>query len=150
VYYGTAAKFINPGEDFDTTLSATVPTAGNYYFKLVVYFGADSSGSSRSFTAVGTSGSGGGLSGGGGGGGGGPAPTTNPNVANVVVSAGGSCSGADFNHDKKVNSVDFSILLAFWKTNFPFLNPCVDINGDKKVNSVDFSILLSQWGTVRP
>jgi len=55
------------------------------------------------------------------------------------------CSGADFNHDGKVNSVDFSILLAFWQKSSPFKNPCVDINKDSKVNSVDFSILLYQW-----
>jgi hypothetical protein len=57
-----------------------------------------------------------------------------------------SCIGADFNHDGKVNSVDFSIMLAFWKTAYPFKNACVDINKDKQVNSVDFSILLYQWG----
>lgn len=58
----------------------------------------------------------------------------------------GICVGADFNHDSKVNSIDFSIMLAFWKTLFPFKNPCVDINGDLQVNSIDFSILLYQWG----
>jgi len=57
-----------------------------------------------------------------------------------------SCNGADFNGDKKVNSVDFSILLAFWQKSYPFKNPCVDINKDKKVNSVEFSILLYEWG----
>jgi len=51
VFYGTAAKYINPGENWNTNLVATVPTAGNYFFKLIVYFGTDSSGSSRSFTA---------------------------------------------------------------------------------------------------
>lgn len=52
VYYGSAAKLINAGDDFDTTLAATVPTAGAYYFKLVVYFGTESSGASLSFTAL--------------------------------------------------------------------------------------------------
>jgi hypothetical protein len=56
------------------------------------------------------------------------------------------CTGADFNHDSKVNSIDFSILLAFWKTSWPFKNPCVDTNDDKQVNSVDFSIMMYQWG----
>ncbi len=152
VYYGSAAKLINPGDNFDTTLTATVPTAGAYYFRVVVYYGTERSGSSRSFTATASSsgsGGSGGSGGGGGGGGGGPAPVSNPNVANVIASTGGACSGADFNRDKKVNSIDFSILLAFWKTDFPFSNACVDVNGDKKVNSVDFSILLSQWGIVR-
>ncbi|PIV43335.1 MAG: hypothetical protein COS26_00685, partial [Candidatus Nealsonbacteria bacterium CG02_land_8_20_14_3_00_40_11] len=77
--------------------------------------------------------------GGGGGGGGGALPPTPPPTAP-------SCHGADFNLDGTVNSVDFSILLYFWNTNYPFKNSCVDINKDKKVNSVDFSILLYQWG----
>ena len=75
--------------------------------------------------------------GGGGGGGGLPAPIPTP----VAV-----CTGADFNHDGIVNSVDFSILLYFWKTQPPFKNACVDINKDRKVDSVDFSIMLYQWG----
>lgn len=135
IYRGTGAKFINPGEDWNTDLTATVPTAGSYYFKLIVYFGTESSGSSRSFTiAEDTGGSSGG--GGGGGGGGGSSGGTS-----------GSRVGADFNGDRIVNSVDFSILLAYWKTTAPFANPSVDINRDNVVNSVDFSILLSQWGT---
>ncbi|MGC9046815.1 MAG: InlB B-repeat-containing protein [Minisyncoccia bacterium] len=55
-------------------------------------------------------------------------------------------ASADFNHDGIVNSVDFSILLYFWKTKPPFRNPYVDINKDGRVDSVDFSILLYQWG----
>ncbi len=149
-YYASAAKLINPGDNFDTTLTATVSNPGTYYFKVAVYYGTEKSGSSRQFVATSASSpppsnGGGGGSVGGGGGGGGVAPTVN--TANVI-SATGACSGADFNHDKKVNTVDFSILLAFWKTTYPFKNPCVDINGDKKVNTIDFSILLSQWGTV--
>lgn len=131
VYYASAAKFINPGEDFNTNLSATVPDAGNYIFKLVVYFGTENSKASRTFTATGDSAPPGG-GGGGGGGGSTPAPS--------------GCNGADFNGDNFVNSVDFSILLAFWKTTAPFRNSCVDINKDNQVDSVDFSILLFQWG----
>ncbi len=52
VYHGSAAKLIAVGENFNTTLSATVPTPGNYYFKLVAYFGTEASAASRSFTAV--------------------------------------------------------------------------------------------------
>jgi hypothetical protein len=44
-----------------------------------------------------------------------------------------------------LNSLDFSILLYFWKTNPPYKNLYVDINKDNKVTSVDFSIMLSQW-----
>lgn len=134
-YHATAAKFINPGEDFNTTLTATVPDEGSYLFKLVVYFGNDNSKASRTFTAE----SGGvtpPTSGGGGGGGG---SVVTPPVTRT-------CNGADFNGDSLVNSVDFSILLAFWKTTSPFKNPCADINSDSQVDSVDFSILLYQWG----
>jgi nitric oxide synthase oxygenase domain/subunit len=144
LYYGSAAKYINPGDDFNTDLTATLSASGNYFFKLVVYFGTDHSGASRSFTATGvivTPPAGGG----GGGGGGGALP---PAVTTTVpVSETRTCNGADFNHDKKVNSIDFSILLAFWKTTPPFRNPCVDINDDKNVNSVDFSILMYEWGS---
>lgn len=73
-----------------------------------------------------------------GGGGGGPAMISTPQPL--------ACSGADFNRDNIVNSVDFSILLFFWRTRPPFANPCVDINKDSQVNSIDFSILLYQWG----
>jgi hypothetical protein len=123
-YYASAAKFINPGEDWNTALSASVTTPGTYYFKLVVYFGTESSGASRVFTVTVDDQEEPPVSGGGGGGGGGG---TSP-----AVVSGGSCNGADFNKDSFVNSVDFSILLYFFKTPFPFNNPCVDINADKK------------------
>lgn len=142
VFHSTAAKFINPGEDFNTILTADVPSPGNYYFKVIAYFGVDSSGASRSFQAT-TSGTG--NTGGGGASGGGAAGVGTVNTPTILPS--GTCMGADFNHDKIVNSVDFSIMLAYWKTVAPFANACVDINHDSVVNSVDFSILLSQWGT---
>jgi hypothetical protein len=149
IFSNTAAKLIQPGANFDTTLSSTVSTAGNYWLHLRVNFGSDSSEASQSFTATSTeeappeeppvtppSG------GGGGGGGGGL-------LALSIVSPTTQTStpmGADLNGDNKVNSVDFSIMLAFWKTSGPFKNSSVDMNGDGKVNSVDFSILLYQWG----
>ena len=52
VYYASAAKLIAAGADFSTTLNATVPATGAYYFKLVVYYGTEASGASRSFDAV--------------------------------------------------------------------------------------------------
>ena len=171
VYYATAAKYINPGENWNTQLTANVTNPGNYYFKLIVTFGTEQSGSSRSFTARQETVNQNQPSGGGGGGGGGyiaPVTPLNPEApvvststiatsAPVVISTSTiattsestpqlTCSGADFNHDTKVNSIDFSILLAFWKTSWPFKNPCVDLNNDKKVDSVDFSILMYQWG----
>ena len=105
VFDATAAKYINAGEDFNTNLTATVPTPGDYYFKMIVYFGTESSGSSRSFTA---------LAGnpvishnGGGGGGGSPNPS-------AVSANPSSYKSADFTDSGHVNSVDFSILLYFW------------------------------------
>lgn len=140
-YHATAAKFINPSEDWNTTLSASVSSTGTYYFKLIVYFGTDSSGASRVFTISA-------APSGGGGGGGGSSSSSVPSTGNVdPVVPSGSCSGADFNIDRVVNSIDFSILLFFWKTTPPFVNPCVDVNSDSKVDSVDFSIMLYQWTT---
>jgi hypothetical protein len=51
-FYSSAAKFIQPGQDWATDLAATVPLAGNYYFKVMVYFGTDKSGASQSFSAT--------------------------------------------------------------------------------------------------
>ena len=138
VFHAIAAKYINAGEDFNTTLTATVPTAGTYYFKVVAYFGTDSSVASRLFTA--TTESTGGGSGGGGGGGGGSGGSSSENPKGVCTKK------ADFNCDGKVNSIDFSILLYFWKSKPPFKNQYVDLNKDLKVDSVDFSILLFEWG----
>ena len=140
IFSSTAAKLIQPLENWDTTLNSTVPTAGNYFFHLNVSFGSDSSQAVQSFTA--TSATVPPPSGGGGGGGGGGVFI--PPVVPEVPSS--SCIGADLNRDGKVNSVDFSVMLSFWKTPSPFKNVCVDINTDKQVNSVDFSILLYQWG----
>jgi len=131
VFYASASKFLNPAENFITNLNAVVPSPGNYYFKLVAHYGTGRSVASTLFTATSAT-----LPGGGGGGFGGVLPPP------LVL----GCSGADFNHDGYVNSIDFSILLYYWKKNPPYKNPCVDMNKDGKVDSVDFSIMLSQWG----
>lgn len=145
VAYALAAKFINPGDDFITNLALTANTPGTYFFKVVVYWSTERSVAVKQFTAVSeeisptptpTPAPGGG--GGGGGGGGVPAPT--PTTIPAVYSS------ANFNNDGIVDSVDFSILLYFWKTQPPFRNSYVDINKDGQVNSVDFSIMLYQWG----
>lgn len=52
VYYASAAKFIQAGQDFNTTLTATVSNTGIYWFKVVVTFGTEKSGASRTFTAI--------------------------------------------------------------------------------------------------
>ncbi len=134
IAYGMAAEFIEAGveEQFNKTL--TVSSTGIYYWKVAVYWGTEKSVAVLQFNAVAETVS---PPSGGGGGGGGAPPTVPPSS---------TCSGADFNKDGIVNSVDFSILLFFWKTQPPFNNPCVDINKDEQVNSVDFSILLYQWG----
>ncbi len=51
VSYSSAAKFIQAGQDFNITLSATVSTVGAYWFKVVVYYGTEKSGASQTFTA---------------------------------------------------------------------------------------------------
>jgi hypothetical protein len=144
VFHATAAKYINSHEDFNTNLTATVPNPGNYYFKVVGYFGTENSVASRSFTAVNpatppvTP-----PSGGGGGGGGGVYIPPTPTVP--VKPIAGARRTADLNVDGKVNSIDFSILLFYWKSKPPFKNQFVDINKDGKIDSIDFSIMLYQW-----
>jgi hypothetical protein len=150
IFYATAAKYINVGQDWNTDLTATVPTPGTYYFKLVVSYGAQSSSSTRLFTA--TTGDGGAGSGNDGGSGGNTSGHgDNDGKDNTKKSSDStssvSCNGADFNLDTNVNSIDFSVMLAFWKTQWPFRNGCVDINGDKQVESGDFSVLMYEWGT---
>jgi hypothetical protein len=130
VYYSSGAKRLAPSEVWTTTKDATVPETGTYYFKLVAHYGLNYSTSSKEFEAV--------KSGGGAGGGGGTNIKTPTGTANYDT--------ADFNRDHSVDSIDFSILLYFWKKISPFGNLYVDINKDGKVDSVDFSIMLSQWG----
>jgi hypothetical protein len=55
-----------------------------------------------------------------------------------------TCWGADLNFDKRVNIVDFSILLYFWRQTKPS-NRCADINFDGIVNIIDFSIMMYWW-----
>jgi len=131
--------YINAGSYINLSLTLDeVPAAGTYWFKIKARALAETNwaGSSEQFTAESDAVTPPPPPAGGGGG----TITPPPTVPTV-----GSCNGADFNHDTKVNSVDFSILLFFWKTQAPFSNPCVDINKDSQVNSVDFSILLYQW-----
>ena len=139
IFHATAAKFINPGEDFNTNLTATVPNAGNYLFKLVVYFGTQQSRASRTFAAQTGNSNSGGSGGGGGGSGGGNYTTPQP------TGTEGQYLSADLNKEGNVDSVDFSILLSFWHTKPPYKNPRADINKDGKVDSIDFSIMLYQW-----
>jgi hypothetical protein len=52
IFNSTAAKLIQPGENFDTVLNSTIVTAGNYWFHLDVQFGSDSSQAMQSFIAT--------------------------------------------------------------------------------------------------
>lgn len=122
----TAAKLIQAGENWDTSLSASLESPGTYWFHAQVSFGSDTSYASQSFNAVAS------QSGGGGGGSSG--------------SRTRQCIGADMNHDRIVNLIDFSILISSFALSAPFKNSCVDINQDGKVSVVDFSIMLTQWG----
>ncbi len=133
-FYSLAAKYINPGDSWNTALTASVSTVGTHYFKLVVYFGTESSTASRVFTISPSSG------GGGGGGGSTSSVSTRPTVNPVTAEF------TDINLDGRVDTIDFSIMLAYWNALPPYNNPRVDINKDKKVNTIDFSILLYYWG----
>jgi len=55
-----------------------------------------------------------------------------------------TCEGADLNFDRRVDIVDFSILLYFWGQTRP-ANICADINFDGIVDIVDFSIMMYWW-----
>ena len=84
IFASSASKFILAGEDFNTNLNAVVPDIGDYWFKLIVYWDSQESGSYITFTAEqdgdgGDDGDDGG--GGGGGGGGGPLP---PLITKVI------------------------------------------------------------------
>src|SRR3990167_3405003 len=121
-----------------------VPTAGTYWFKVKARALTETNWAAATEQFIAESGT---VippvkpSPGGGGGGGEATPTIPEPVVPI-----GACNVADFNDDCKVNSVDFSILLFYWKTSPPFANTRVDINGDNKVDSIDFSILLFNWG----
>ncbi len=52
VSYSTAAKLIQPGENFDTTLNSNVPNPGNYYFHIVANYGSASSTAIQFFSTL--------------------------------------------------------------------------------------------------
>ena len=54
IFDSTAAKLIQPGQNFDTIVSSTVPSAGNYWFTINVFYGSATSSASQSFTAIAT------------------------------------------------------------------------------------------------
>ena len=52
IVHASAAKLIQAGKDFNPTLSLTVPNPGDYWFKVFVNFGSQTSAATRSFTAI--------------------------------------------------------------------------------------------------
>jgi len=52
VAYGSAAKLIQAGANFDTTLTLNITSAGNYIFKTAVWWSNQSSKASKTFTAT--------------------------------------------------------------------------------------------------
>lgn len=52
IAYASASKNLNAGQDWTTDLSLTVSDTGNYWFKVVVYWGTETSGAARTFTAT--------------------------------------------------------------------------------------------------
>ena len=52
-----------------------------------------------------------------------------------------TCQRSDINKDKKINLIDFSILLYNWGK----VDTNADINMDGKVNLVDFSLMMFCW-----
>jgi len=58
-----------------------------------------------------------------------------------IVEDEGICSGADLNHDGRVNLTDFSILLYHWNTD----DACADQNHNGNVDLTDFSIMMYYW-----
>lgn len=138
--YGSDTFFINAGSFINIPLTLNnISTPGTYWFKASARALAETlwAASIRQFAA--TSDTPPPPAGGGGGGGGGGA-------AAPILATDPTYLSADLNLSGTVGSVDFSILLYYWKTNPPFTNPRVDINKDGKVDSVDFSIMLFQWG----
>lgn len=68
-------------------------------------------------------------------------PFSDTKIFRVVERGKLVCANGDLNRDRKVNIIDFSILLYWWKRS----NPCADQNGDGIVNLADLSILLYYW-----
>jgi len=58
IFHGTGSKLIGAGIDYNTKIPVppaipmSVPIAGTYYFKLIVYYGTEASGASLQFTAT--------------------------------------------------------------------------------------------------
>lgn len=67
-----------------------------------------------------------------------------PSIPFVAPAGPARNKNGDINNDKKVNIVDFSIVLYFWNQRNP-TNPYADINGDGIVNLFDFSVMLFWW-----
>jgi hypothetical protein len=52
VDYASGSKLLQAGETWNPKFTLSVPEEGDYYFKVVVYWGTEKSGASRKFTAI--------------------------------------------------------------------------------------------------
>ncbi len=146
IFYASASKLITVSQNWDTVLTATVPTAGTYYFKTTVYFGTNASSAVREFTVANPTpapspaqSSGGSTSFN-------PAPSlpSTPNPAPVPTPT--STVPGDFTGHGHVDASDFSVMLAYWGKPPPPNAPSIDLGHRGKIDAVDFSILLYLWG----
>lgn len=87
VAYGSAAKLIQAGANFDTTLTLNVTAAGNYFYKTAVWWSNQSSKASRSFTATADTSMGSGSAASSGGGGGSIIPTQSSSESQSTFAA---------------------------------------------------------------
>ncbi len=73
-----------------------------------------------------------------------PGPSPGPGPSPTPPEPRRKCNGANLNDDSKIDILDFSILLHYWKSKNP-ANHCADINQNGIVDIYDFSIMMYQW-----
>lgn len=69
---------------------------------------------------------------------------TNVQWPPAVVLNFGQVTASDLNNDDAINSVDWSVMNAQWRT----AGPAADINQDTIVNTVDWGVMNKNWGVV--
>lgn len=129
VYHASAAKLIDAGDSYNPVLTATVPNTGDYWFKMIVYYGTEASGASRTFTAVTESGSsGGGQDSGGSVEGGGVSFATQENIYSEIIKA---------RNDLELQSQKLIRTLEILGTVSPGLQELLEINSLNTENLID-------------
>lgn len=122
VYTASAAKLLAAGESFATSLAATVPNAGTYWFKLAVDYGSGTSGAALQFTAVDESSSE-------------PAPPD---------SGGGSSSGSRASEQVTISTLsrDIQSLRTLIESNAAKLSRAIELIGNVDPSTPGFRSLL--------